>query len=114
MAFEIDNSDSGHGALPSARGALRVCGPRLCPPYGCEDLALRELEAAASLGAAVLLALDHARVAGEEAAALERAAQVRLIGHQRLRQAVTHGARLSRQAAAGDRADDVVLAVAVG
>src|SRR5690242_12341058 len=33
-------------------------------------LALRELEAAACLGAAVLLALDDARVAGEEAGLL--------------------------------------------
>src|SRR5215218_7811381 len=52
-------------------------------------LALRELEAAAGLRLAVLLALDHARVAGEETAALERAAQIGLVGHQRLRQAVT-------------------------
>jgi hypothetical protein len=32
--------------------------------------ALRELEAAAGFGFAVFLALDHARIAGEEATAL--------------------------------------------
>src|ERR1700744_2531077 len=43
-----------------------------------KQLALRELERPARLGAAVLLALDHTRVAGQEAALLEDAAQVRL------------------------------------
>ena len=41
-------------------------------------LALRELEALAGLGAAVLLALDDAAVAGQEAGGLDRAAQRRL------------------------------------
>src|SRR3569832_2839774 len=75
-------------------------------------LALRELEGTASLGPAVLLALDHARVAGQEAAALERAAQLRLEVGKRLGQAVAHRARLPGQAAARHGADDVVLAVA--
>src|ERR1700759_4561706 len=66
-----------------------------------KQLALRELERPARLGAAVLLALDHARVAGQEAALLENAAQVRLEIGPRLRQAVTYGARLPRQAATG-------------
>src|SRR3569832_1506658 len=57
-------------------------------------LALRELEGTASLGPAVLLALDHARVAGQEAAALERAAQFRLEVGKRLGQAVAPRARL--------------------
>src|ERR1043166_50766 len=77
-------------------------------------LALRELEAPARLGLAVLLALDHARIAGEEAAALERVAQVRLEIGQRLRDAVAHRAGLSRQSAARDRADHVILAGSVG
>src|SRR5205085_6955212 len=72
-------------------------------------LALGELEAAPRLGLAVLLALDHAAVAGEEAAALERATQVRLEVGQRLRDAVGHRAGLSWQAAARARAGYVVL-----
>src|SRR5207244_8727370 len=71
-------------------------------------------EAPPRLRLAVLLALDHARVAGEEPAALERAAQIGLKIHQRLGDAVAHRAGLAREPAARDRADDVVLAVAVG
>jgi hypothetical protein len=41
-----------------------------------EALPLRELERAAGLGLAVLLALDHAAIAGEEAALFQDAAQV--------------------------------------
>src|SRR6185503_21360335 len=77
-------------------------------------LALRELEGTASLGPAVLLALDHARVAGQEAAALERAAQFRLEVGQRLGKAVAHRAGLAGEATAGDGAHDVVLAGASG
>src|SRR5882672_10605945 len=44
---------------------------------------LRELERPPRLGLAVLLALDHAAVAGQEAAALEDAAQLRLEIRQR-------------------------------
>src|SRR6266542_4204932 len=75
-------------------------------PFCCVSLggsALRELERATRFRLAVLLALHHAGVAGEEAAALEHAAQVRLVIGQRLRQAVTHGPRLPGQAAARDR-----------
>ena len=39
-------------------------------------LALGELEAAAGLGAAVFLALDHPRITGQEAALLEHRPQV--------------------------------------
>src|SRR6476620_11455745 len=42
------------------------------------SLALRELERFARLGTAVLLALDHARIPGEEAALLQDSAQIRL------------------------------------
>ena len=73
-------------------------------------LALRELERLARLGAAVLLALHSTGVAGQEAALLQHAAQIGLEIRQRLRDAVTHGTRLARQTAAGNRADDVVLA----
>src|SRR5258706_10455683 len=74
------------------------------------QLALRELERLARLGAAVLLALHRARVAGEKAALFQDATQIRLEIGQRLGDAVTHGARLARQTAAGDGADHVVLA----
>src|SRR6185437_7157572 len=76
--------------------------------------ALGELEAAARFGLAVLLTLDHARVAGEEASMLEHGAQIGLVPHQCLRESMTHGAGLSRQSAAGDRAGHVVLALAIG
>src|SRR5579875_1205309 len=66
------------------------------------SLALRELEGTTGFGAAVLLALDHARVAGQEAAALERAAQFRLEIRERLGKAVAHRAGLTGEAAAGN------------
>ena len=53
-------------------------------------------------------------VAGEEAAALEDAAQFRLEIGERLGEAVAHRAGLSGQAAARNPADHVVLAIAVG
>src|SRR4029077_21293468 len=74
-------------------------------------LALGELERSPRFGPAVLLALDHARVAGEKAALLERPAQVGLEVHQRFGQAVTHRARLARQSSARNGAGHVVLAV---
>src|SRR5271167_2266610 len=69
--------------------AGRIGRRALCPS------ALRELEAAARLGLAVLLALHHARIAGEEAAVLEHGAQVGLMPHQRLGESVPHGAGLA-------------------
>src|SRR5258707_547804 len=85
--------------------------PALAPAEVSQKrLALGELERLAGLGAAVLLALDGAGVAGQEAALLQDATQVRLEIGQRLRDAVTPRARLPRQAAAGDRADHVILA----
>ncbi len=79
-----------------------------------DELTLRELEAAAGLGAAVLLAFDDARVAGQEAALLQDAAQIRFHVGQRLGQAVAHRAGLARQTATGHGADDVVLVRAGG
>src|SRR5690606_1342377 len=76
--------------------------------------ALGELEGPAGLGAAVLLALDHAAVAGEKAAALQNAAQLGLVMGERLGDAVAHGAGLTREPATGYGGDHVVLAVAVG
>ena len=68
---------------PDLRGVLKKGGWE-CPnrPFiscsGC-GLALRELKAAASLGAAVLLAFDDATVAGQETFTLDRDAQRRLV-----------------------------------
>src|SRR5690348_18467130 len=76
--------------------------------------ALRELEAAAGLRLAVLLALDDARVAGQEAALLQRRAEARLVEGQRTADAVAHRAGLTGEPAAGHRAHHVVLAEAVG
>src|SRR3954469_3479310 len=73
-------------------------------------LALGELEGPARLGLAVLLALDHAGIAGEKAALLEHSPQLRLEIGQRLGDAVTDGAGLAGQTTAGDRADHVILA----
>src|SRR3954462_7400395 len=75
--------------------------------------ALGELERSPRFGPAVFLPLDHARVAGEKTALLERPAQVGLEVHQRFGQAVTHRARLARQSSARNGAGHVVLAVAV-
>src|SRR3972149_6290304 len=63
--------------------------------FGNFLLALGELEGAPRLGPAVLLAFHHARVAGEEGAALERAAQIGFEIGQRLGDAMTHGAGLA-------------------
>src|SRR5690606_41994949 len=71
--------------------------------------ALRELEAAAGLDAAVLLPLHGTAVAGQEATLLEDAAQLRLVVGQRLGDAVAHRTGLTRQPAALHRRDDVIL-----
>src|SRR6267378_6447362 len=93
-----------------------VSGPRRvgAKTIGGAVSPLRELERPPRLGLAVLLALDHAAVAGQEAAALEDAAQLRLEIRQCLGEAVAHRAGLTGQSAARHPADDVVLAVAIG
>src|SRR5581483_6430819 len=62
---------------------------------------------------AVLLALDGAAVAGEEAFLLQRGPEIRFIVRERLGDAVAHRAGLAGEAAAGDRADHVELPGAV-
>src|SRR5215213_6469255 len=74
-----------------------------------KPLALRELRPLAGLLEAGLLALLDARVAREEAAALELGAQVRVGVDERLRDRVAQGAGLGRHAAAVHRGDDVDL-----
>src|SRR6185437_4540183 len=75
--------------------------------------ALGELEAGARLAVAVFLALDHPRIAGQEALLLERRAKLGLVMGQRLGKAVAHRARLSREAAAAHRHRQVILRDAV-
>src|SRR6266478_2096120 len=74
---------------------------------------LGELERATRLGAAVLLAFDDARVAGQITAAFEHGPQIRLVTHQRLGDAMSHRAGLPGKSATRNRADHVVLVLAV-
>src|SRR5690606_4602339 len=97
-----------------ARKRAAPRGTALSGSEAAEQSALRELEAAASLGAAVLLALDHAAVAGHEAGGLDRRAQRRPVPRQRLADAVLDRAGLARKTTAGNGADHVVLAFAPG
>src|SRR5262249_12122648 len=76
-------------------------------------LALRELEAAAGFGAAVLLTLDGTAVAGQEAFMLQGAAQRRFEIGQRLADAVTDRTGLAGETAADHRRDHVELAGAI-
>src|SRR3954466_11161787 len=98
--------------LPKKKAA-RETGPPLFLRRS-RGLALRELEAAAGLGAAVLLALNDARIAGQEAFALHGGAKARLVAGERGRDAVAGRARLAGKAAAGNGRDHVILALAVG
>src|SRR5471032_3001010 len=77
-------------------------------------LALDPLRALTGFVAAVLLAFDHAAVAGEQACFFQRVAQGRLKMHERARNAVAHRAGLAGEATAGDDAGDVKLADASG
>src|SRR5690606_633296 len=92
------------------------CGPPFGVPFRQapdETLALGELEGAASLGAAVLLALDGARVTGKEATLLQHGAKLRLEVGEGARDAVTHGACLARKPATLDGDVNVELTGAV-
>src|SRR5215210_7672160 len=106
-------SDGSSRPVPRwAPSTVPACAGTVPLPVPGRILALRELEAAARLRPAVLLALDDAGVAGEEAFALDRGAQRRLVAGQRGRDAVADRARLARQAAALDGGFDVILALA--
>src|SRR5690242_7848828 len=125
---KANQQPKGRRPLPKGRAAgtpnrpfvLASLDPRSAPPFEGGDarqhrgLALRELEAAAGLGAAVLLALDGARVAGQEPGLLDDRAQARLVAGQRLGDAVLHCAGLAREPAADDRRNDVILTLALG
>ena len=75
-----------------------------------DDLAFRELEAAAGAGLAGLLAFLHARIAGEETGLLEDGAEVLVGLDEGAGDAVAQGAGLAGGAAAFADRDDVVLA----
>ena len=77
-------------------------------------LALAELGSAAGGFEAVLLALFHSRVAGQETGGLEGGAEALVHGQQGAGDAVADGAGLAGHAAAGDGGDDVHLAEGVG
>src|SRR6185295_6583974 len=77
-------------------------------------LALRELERTSCLGATIFLTLDDTRVTRQEAATLERAAQVRFEIGQSLCKTVTDRAGLAGKAATGYCAGNVVLSVSIG
>ena len=62
----------------------------------------------------VLLTLDHARIAGEEAASLQRRAGGRVEEGQGTADAVAQGAGLARQTTTGNGGDDVELALDAG
>src|SRR5690606_25430285 len=76
--------------------------------------ALRELEAAACLGATVLLALDGTTVTGEEATLLKHAAKLGLVVGKSLGDAVSHSAGLTRKTAPFHGGENVVLVDPVG
>src|SRR5439155_26881415 len=88
------------------RRSLRVSSPWVLP--------LAELEPGARAALAVLLALDDAGVARDEARLLQRRTELGLHGEQRLRDRVAHGARLPGEAAAADAGEDVVPVAGLG
>src|ERR1700710_11080 len=99
-------------STPNENGGL--AGRRFAKRWGGSPFTLGELEAAARLRAAILLAFHRARIAGEEAARLEHGAQGGLVIDQGARNAVTHRAGLARKPATIDGDDDIKLAVAAG
>src|SRR6185436_13074953 len=78
------------------------------------DLSLGELVTAACLVQADLLPLHFARVAGHESRFLEHPFQARVVLDERAGDAVAHGARLARLAAAVDVDADVEARERVG
>ena len=92
VSTSLDNAS----AKRAPPGALFHSRMQQSPQILAKQLALRELERLARLGAAVLLALDGTTVAGQEAALLQHAAQIRFEIGQRLGDAVTDGTGLAR------------------
>src|SRR5438105_2829906 len=77
------------------------------PP--CRLLAFAELETLARSRHAVFLALCGAGVAGQQPLVFEALAQLRVVADERAGDAQTHGARLARDAAAGNGGQNVEL-----
>src|SRR6185436_8476812 len=85
------------------RRSLKICKT--------DDLALRELEALAGAGLAVLLALDFARVAGEQAGAAKRGLVFLVVFDEGAGEAETDGTGLAGKSAADRAHADVELAL---
>src|SRR3954452_14295456 len=83
-------------------------------PACATALTFAELEAFACASHSVLLAFLRARVAGQEPFALQRLAQLEVVGDQRAGDAEAHRAGLAGHAAAGDRGQDVELVDGLG
>src|SRR5271163_3208882 len=95
-------------------GRARAWKPASCMGAPASALALGVLRTLASLVAAVLFALDLARVARQHPALAQRRTQ-RLGGDdQRARDSVAHGLGLRRDAAAANADDHVVMALRLG
>src|SRR5690242_19467910 len=77
-------------------------------------LALRELEATAGAGLAVLLTLDLAGVAGEEAGIAEGLLQRRVVVAKGAGDAEADGLGLAHESAAVDLCDHLELALGIG
>src|SRR5262245_1577021 len=77
-------------------------------------LALRELEAAAGAGLAVLLTLDLASIAGEEAGVAEGLLERRVVVAKGAGHAEADGLGLAHESAAVDLSDHLELALGVG
>src|SRR6266508_4318520 len=103
----------GGGAYRSASAILeiRVKPDELAAVRRSGWLALRELRRLASLVQAGLLALDDARVARQEAGALQRHAQLGVCVDKCARDPVTHGTGLAARPAALHADTDVVASL---
>ena len=84
--------------------------PKICLE---ERLALRELEAAASLRTTVFLTFDGTAIAGQEAFGLDRAAQRRFVLRERLGDTVLDRTSLPGKTAAFHGGNHVILTCAV-
>src|SRR6185437_1123816 len=97
---------------PASSSSFIVIAAKL-PPL-TPTLPFTELEALARPRHAVLLAFLHAGIAREEAVLLERQPQIAIELHERARDAESHGAGLSGDAATGDGGQDVELLARLG
>src|SRR5580698_7113559 len=92
---------------PAPANTVRARTTRAATACSTERLALGELEASACALLAVLLALLTTRIAGNEAFRLERLAELGVEFHEGAGDAELDGVRLTHNAAATNRGDDV-------